>query len=87
MRDQLAEYLALRRALGYRLERPEKLLKQFLEHLERGGETVVTVASAGLGSLMLLLCASRVLGRLVLGEPGAVFVQESEVADVAVFDA
>ncbi len=47
LRDQLADYLALRRALGYRLERPEKLLNQFLEHLEQhGGETVVTVASA-----------------------------------------
>lgn len=46
LRDQLADYLALRRALGYRLERPEKLLNQFLGHLERGGETVVTVASA-----------------------------------------
>ena len=28
----LADYLALRRALGYRLARPEKLLTQFLKH-------------------------------------------------------
>ena len=35
LRDQLADYLALRRALGYRLARPEKLLGQFLDHLEQ----------------------------------------------------
>jgi integrase len=46
LREQLAEYLALRRALGYRLARPEKLLNQFLDHLERGGETTITVVSA-----------------------------------------
>lgn len=46
MRGQLADYLALRRALGYRLERPEKLLNQFLEHLEQHGEAVVTVPAA-----------------------------------------
>jgi integrase/recombinase XerD len=46
LRDQLADYLALRRALGYRLVRPEKLLNQFLDYLDRRGETVITVASA-----------------------------------------
>ena len=46
LRDQLADYLALRRALGYRLARPEKLLNQFLDHLDRRAETVITVASA-----------------------------------------
>jgi integrase len=46
LRDQLADYLALRRALGYRLARPEKLLGQFLDHLERAGETTITVANA-----------------------------------------
>jgi integrase len=44
--DQLAGYLALRRALGYQLARPEKLLNQFLDYLDRRGETVITVASA-----------------------------------------
>jgi integrase len=34
----LADYLALRRALGYRLARPEKLLNQFLDHLEHTGQ-------------------------------------------------
>ena len=46
LRDQLADYLALRRALGYRLARPEKLLGQFLDHLERRGESTITVAAA-----------------------------------------
>lgn len=46
LQDQLADYLALRRALGYRLARPEKLLGQFLDHLERRGETTITVSSA-----------------------------------------
>ena len=46
LRDELADYLALRRALGYRLARPEKLLGQFLDHLERAGESRITVAVA-----------------------------------------
>lgn len=46
LRDGLADYLALRRALGYRLARPEKLLGQFLDHLERAGEVRITVAVA-----------------------------------------
>jgi hypothetical protein len=40
----LADYLALRRALGYRLARPEKLLNQFLDHLDQAGESRITVA-------------------------------------------
>ena len=46
LRDGLADYLALRRALGYRLARPEKLLGQFLDHLEQAGEATITVAAA-----------------------------------------
>lgn len=46
LRQALGDYLALRRALGYRLERPEKLLSQFLNHLESTGQDVVTVRSA-----------------------------------------
>ena len=37
LREPLGDYLALRRALGYRLARPEKLLSQFLDHLEQTG--------------------------------------------------
>jgi integrase len=46
LRAGLADYLALRRALGYRLARPEKLLGQFLDHLEHAGEARITVAVA-----------------------------------------
>jgi integrase len=46
LRDGLADYLALRRALGYRLARPEKLLGQFLDHLEQAGQARITVAAA-----------------------------------------
>lgn len=46
LRQALADYLALRRALGYRLVRPEKLLTQFLSHLESTGQDVVTVRGA-----------------------------------------
>ncbi len=46
LRPALADYLALRRALGYRLDRPEKLLDQFLTHLEAAGQEVATVRIA-----------------------------------------
>jgi integrase len=46
LRDQLADYLALRRALGYRLARPEKLLGQFLNYLEQIGADTVTIEAA-----------------------------------------
>jgi integrase len=46
LQDQLADYLALRRALGYRMARPEKLLHQFLDHLAHREEWRITVASA-----------------------------------------
>ena len=39
LREELANYLALRRALGYTLVRPEKLLNQFLSHLDDTGPT------------------------------------------------
>ena len=46
LRHELESYLALRRALGYRLARPEKLLGQFLDHLERAGQSRITVDAA-----------------------------------------
>ncbi len=46
LRAALADYLALRRALGYRLDRPQKLLDQFLAHLEAAHADVVTVQNA-----------------------------------------
>ncbi|MGH3516654.1 MAG: tyrosine-type recombinase/integrase, partial [Haloechinothrix sp.] len=46
LRGALVDYLALRRALGYRLARPEKLLGQFLDYLDCEGADVVTVQNA-----------------------------------------
>jgi integrase len=37
LRDALNDYLTMRRSLGYRLARPEKLLNQFLNHLDHLG--------------------------------------------------
>lgn len=44
--ERLAGYLAVRRALGYRLARAEKLLAQFIAWLDARGETTITAASA-----------------------------------------
>jgi integrase/recombinase XerD len=46
LRASLADYLALRRALGYRLERTEKLLGQFLDYLDAAGIDRITVEHA-----------------------------------------
>jgi len=43
LRQALADYLRIRRALGYKLERAEKLLLQYLDYLDAlGAETVTT---------------------------------------------
>jgi integrase/recombinase XerD len=46
LREALAGYLDLRRGLGFKLARDEKLLKQFIGWLEDRGMTTVTVADA-----------------------------------------
>jgi integrase/recombinase XerD len=46
LRLALAEYLKLRRGLGFGLCRDEKLLVQFLDYLDKLGRTAVTVADA-----------------------------------------
>src|SRR5260370_13804717 len=46
LRGALSGYLALRRALGSRLERAEKLLGQFAGFLEAQDDGTITVASA-----------------------------------------
>jgi integrase len=46
LHDALGDYLTMRRALGYRLVRPEKLLHQFLDHLDATGVTTVTSDAA-----------------------------------------
>jgi integrase/recombinase XerD len=46
LRASLAEYLKLRRGLGFGLRRDEKLLGQFLDYLDRFGHTAFTVEDA-----------------------------------------
>jgi len=42
LRQALADYLAIRRSLGYKLARPEKLLGQYITYLEHAGAETVT---------------------------------------------
>jgi integrase len=44
--DSLVEYLTVRRKLGYRFERQEKLLKQYLSYLDELGHPYITVETA-----------------------------------------
>jgi hypothetical protein len=46
LRQAPADYLAVRRALGYRLARAEKLLAQFLAFVEHRGEEHLTIETA-----------------------------------------
>ena len=46
LRQALVDYLAVRRALGYKLKRTEKLLAQFLTYLEDRGEKRVSTETA-----------------------------------------
>ena len=46
LRQALADYLAVRRVLGYKLVRTEKLLAQFLTYVEDRGEDHLTTATA-----------------------------------------
>ncbi|WP_197083516.1 tyrosine-type recombinase/integrase [Mycobacterium nebraskense] len=46
LQQELTDYLVLRRALGYRMARPEKLLGQFLDYLAHHGASRITVAAA-----------------------------------------
>ncbi|MCA1678169.1 MAG: tyrosine-type recombinase/integrase, partial [Actinobacteria bacterium] len=46
LRQALADYLSIRRALGYKLERAEKLLHQYLDHVDRLGEERVSIENA-----------------------------------------
>jgi integrase len=46
LRGSLAEYLAVRRALGYKLEGTERLLGQFLDYLDANGADRITVEHA-----------------------------------------
>ena len=46
LHDTLADYLQIRRALGYKLERAGKLLPQYLDYLDDRGERLVTIENA-----------------------------------------
>jgi integrase/recombinase XerD len=46
LRESMAEYLAVRRALGYQLDGTERLLRQFLDHLDATGADQITVERA-----------------------------------------
>jgi integrase len=46
LREALVDYLTMRRALGYKLARTEKLLAQFLTYLEEHGEDRLTTQAA-----------------------------------------
>ncbi len=45
-RQTLADYLSVRRALGYKLERDEKLLTQFISYLEKQGARHISIQTA-----------------------------------------
>ena len=52
LEERLAGYLAMRRALGYRLARAEKLLAQFIAWMtERGEQTITTVSALAWATL------------------------------------
>jgi len=46
LRQSLADYLSLRRSLGYSLQRAEKLLGQFIDYLDARGASTVTAEHA-----------------------------------------
>jgi hypothetical protein len=46
LRQALLDYLSLRRALGYKLRRPEKLLHQFLDFVDASGAPTITTQHA-----------------------------------------
>jgi integrase len=46
LRRVLGDYLRVRRALGFKLDRHEKLLNQFLTYLDNVGATTVTISDA-----------------------------------------
>ena len=55
LRQHVADYLTLRRALGYKLEAHEPLLNEFIDDLEQTGTSTVTIEAA-------LACAMKPQG-------------------------
>ena len=46
LREVLGDYLRMRRALGYKLDGPDRLLDQFVTYLEQTGALTVTIENA-----------------------------------------
>jgi integrase/recombinase XerD len=46
LREVLGDYLRMRRALGYKLDGPDRLLDQFVSYLEQTGALTVTIENA-----------------------------------------
>ena len=46
LQQHAADYLRIRRSLGFKLERAEKLLAQYLAYLEQTGQSRVSVQNA-----------------------------------------
>jgi integrase len=65
LREELVDYLALRRSMGFKLRRAEKLLGQFVAHCEQIGAEAVTIEVAlGWASLPEGASASWICHRL-----------------------
>jgi len=46
IRDAIDEYLTLRRALGFKLAKHDRLLNDFVDDLEHAGASTITIAAA-----------------------------------------
>jgi integrase/recombinase XerD len=76
LRDRAEEYLALRRALGFKLVDTEQLLMQFLTHLENIGANRITTDVAVARARQSVRAKPSYLRRrlgVVLSTPGRVW--------------
>jgi len=46
LRQTAEEYLAMRRAMGFKLNRHARILRDFVEHLAAGGQETITTSVA-----------------------------------------
>jgi len=75
LRSALSDYLTMRRALGYKLQRTEKLLLQFIDHVEAAGANSITTDLAlSWASLPVGGDRSWWSGRLAVARKFAAFV-------------
>ena len=58
LRQALSDYLVVRRSMGYKLKREEKLLAQYLNYLEERGQRHIAVDNAlAWATLPRLICS------------------------------